>query len=240
MGSNTMDTAYYRALLYYVTPFIIISSTFYILYLLLSTALGWYIIPVCTAFAAWYKYGRNQLTKIKNGERYNTIVVGAGFSGLCTGAKLLEAGIPFTIFEAASDVGGTWHQNTYPGCACDVWSSLYQFTFFQNPDWSRFVAPANEIKSYLVRFAKEYDLYKYIQFNTRVISAVWKEEEGAWKVVTNKGTLKCRILVSASGALHKPLHPSIDGIQDFKGPSFHSANWNHDVSLIGKKVGIVG
>ena len=91
-----------------------------------------------------------------------------------------------------------------------------------------------------MRFAKEYDLYKYIQFNTRVISAVWKEEEGAWKVVTNKGTLKCRILVSASGALHKPLLPSIDGIQDFKGHSFHSANWNHDVSLDGKKVGIVG
>ena len=104
----------------------------------------------------------------------------------------------------------------------------------------RFVAPAKEIKEYLVRFAREYDLYRHIQFETRVQSAVWREEEAVWKVVTNKGALKCRILISACGALHKPALPSIAGIQNFKGKSFHSAEWDHGVALDGKRVGIVG
>ena len=102
------------------------------------------------------------------------------------------------------------------------------------------MAPAKEIKDYLMTFAKEYDLYRHIQFDTRVKSAVWKEEEGMWKVVTSKGTLKCKILISACGALHKPSLPSMDGIQSFKGESFHSANWDHATSLVGKRVGIVG
>ena len=89
-------------------------------------------------------------------------------------------------------------------------------------------------------FTKEYDLYHHIQFDTRVKSTVWKEEEGLWKVVTSKGLLKCKILISACGALHKPSLPNIDGIQNFKGQSFHSANWDHEATLEGKMVGIVG
>ena len=86
------------------------------------------------------------------------------------------------ILIEGSDVGGTWHHNSYPGCACDVWTTLYQFTFFPNPDWSRFVAPAQEIKKYLETFAGKYDLYPHIQFDTRVMSATWRKDEGMWKV----------------------------------------------------------
>ena len=88
---------------------------------------------------------------------------------------------------SGEEVGGTWHHNTYPGCACDVWTTLYQFTFAQNPDWSRFVAPAAEIKRYLETFAAEHGLYPHIQFGTRVRSAAWRQDEAVWKVVTDKG-----------------------------------------------------
>ena len=88
------------------------------------------------------------------------------------------------LLALGSDVGGTWHHNTYPGCACDVWTTLYQFTFFPNPDWSRFVAPATEIKKYLETFTRNYDLYPHIQFNTKVMSATWRQEEGVWKVTS--------------------------------------------------------
>ena len=83
-------------------------------------------------------------------------------------------------------MGGTWHHNSYPGCACDVWTTLYQFTFFPNPDWSRFVAPAQEIKKYLESFTEKYDLYPHIQFDTRVMSATWRKDEGLWKVSSKR------------------------------------------------------
>ena len=137
-------------------------------------------------------------------------------------------------------MGGTWYHNTYPGCACDVWTTLYQFTFFQNPAWSRFVAPAPEIKQYLETFATKFNLYPHIQFKTKVTSATWRPEESLWKVVTNRGTLKCRFLISACGALHKPVMPNISGINDFKGDYFHSSQWNHNIDITGKSVGIIG
>ena len=121
-----------------------------------------------------------------------------------------------------------------------MWTTLYQFTFFQNPSWSRFVALAPEIKQYLQTFSSKFELYPHIQFDTRVRSAVWRSEEGVWKVVTNMGSIKCRVLISACGALHKPVLPQIEGMQRFRGDSFHSSNWNHDVDIRGKNVGIVG
>ena len=144
------------------------------------------------------------------------------------------------ILIKGSDVGGTWYHNTYPGCACDVWTPLYQFTFFPNPDWSRFVAPAQEIKRYLKTFASNFDLYSHTQFDTRGMSASWRQEEGVWKVVTNKGTAECRILLSATGALHKPVLPDIEGRHAFQGASFHSSEWDHEAEIRGKRVGIVG
>ena len=108
-----------------------------VLYLLLSLPLGWFLLPGLALLAYSYHYAWRKPFIIKNGDRYNVIVVGAGISGLIAGAKLKQHGLPFTILEAASEVGGTWHYNTYPGCACDVWTSLYQITFFPNPNWSR-------------------------------------------------------------------------------------------------------
>ena len=155
-----MGVPLHTALVYYVFPVFAFSIISLIFYQVLSTPLGWFIVPALAGVAAWVRYARNTEKKIKNGERYlgytisfnyrwticfryNAIVVGAGFSGLCMGAKLSEGGVPFTIFEASTEVGGTWHHNTYPGCACDVWTTLYQFTFFQNPDWSRYLIEIN-------------------------------------------------------------------------------------------------
>lgn len=234
-----MINLYILLLVFMVGVLSIVTS---ILYWVAATPLGYFVIYILSGLGIYWAVGGMESKKgnIEGGERYNAVVVGAGFSGLCMGAKLAQRGVPFTIFEAASQVGGTWHHNTYPGAACDVWTSLYQFTFFQNPDWSRFVAPAQEIQQYLVSFAQKFDLYKYIKFETRVLSATWKEDEAVWKVVTTKGTIKCRLLISAVGALHKPLLPGVPGTSTFQGPSWHSAEWNHSVSLDGKKVGLLG
>jgi len=227
-------------LTYFLLPLVVLPILSGLIYQILSIPLGWILLPGAGLVTYWYQTSVTRPKKIINGDNYNVIVVGGGMSGLCAGAKLAQAGVPFTIFESGHEVGGTWHYNTYPGCACDVWTTLYQFTFFPNPDWSRFVATAAEIKQYLETFARKYDLYPHIQFNTTVTSATWRPEDGVWKVVTNQGVLKCRILISACGALHQPLLPQIEGIHKFRGDSFHSSNWNHNLNLTGKKVGIVG
>ena len=170
------------------------------------------------------------------------IIIGAGSSGLCLGMHLKQAGIDdFVMLDKAEALGGTWWYNTYPGAECDVQSHLYQFSFEQKSDWSRPFGPQAEILGYLNHCADKYDLKPHIRFKTTVAEARWQEDSGRWRVVTESGgVLEPQILVSALGMFNKIVMPSIAGIDDFEGRSFHSARWEHDYDLRGKRVAVIG
>ena len=173
---------------------------------------------------------------------YQIIVVGTGFSGLGMGIALKKAGInDFAILEKADDVGGTWRDNHYPGCACDVQSHLYSFSFEPNPNWSRMYAPQPEIKKYLQHCARKYGLLSHIQFGQAVKQAVYEEEHKLWRIETAAGkTLTARVVVSGMGGLSTPAYPNIKGLNKFKGVKFHSQDWQHDYDLAGKRVAVIG
>ena len=167
-------------------------------------------------------------------------IVGAGMSGICMGVKLQQAGIDdFTIFEKSNELGGTWRDNRYPGLICDVPSRFYQFTFALNPGWTHRFSPGAEIWHYFNRVADEHNLRERIRFNTSVVSADY--EDGRWRYVTSDGEEhEADFLISATGVLHHPRYPQIDGLDSFAGAKFHSARWDHDVELEGRRVGVLG
>ncbi|HYH35646.1 MAG TPA: NAD(P)/FAD-dependent oxidoreductase [Nocardioides sp.] len=169
------------------------------------------------------------------------LVIGAGFAGLCAAIKLDEAGErDFLVVEKAADVGGTWRDNTYPGAACDVPSQLYSFSFAPNPEWSMSFSPQPEIQAYLRRVARESGVLDRFVFDTVVEDARWEEESQRWVVRTSGGTVRARTLVSGAGSLSEPRLPDIDGIESFAGTLFHSARWDHDTDLAGKRVAVIG
>ena len=170
------------------------------------------------------------------------LIVGAGFSGLGMAIKLLEAGITsFLVIEKADDIGGTWYANRYPGCACDIPSHLYSFSFDRNPAWSRMYAGRQEIQDYIKACEQRYGLKPYIRLNTEMREACWDQAASLWRVTTANGeSIQARILISAVGALHIPRFPEIKGLKNFKGAAFHSTWWNSSVSLEGKRVGVIG
>jgi cation diffusion facilitator CzcD-associated flavoprotein CzcO len=169
-------------------------------------------------------------------------IMGAGFSGLCMAIALKKAGHnSFRIFEKAGDLGGTWRDNRYPGCACDVPSHLYSFSFEQNPDWSRSYSPQPEIWRYMKHCADKYGLHSHLTFNAAVTDAVFDEANHFWRIKLADGeTATARALVSGVGALHLPAYPKIKGLRDFAGPAFHSSEWDESVDLSGKRVGVIG
>ncbi len=174
-------------------------------------------------------------------DRVRVLVVGAGFGGLGLAIKLEEQGRPdFLVLERGSEVGGTWRDNTYPGAACDVPSQLYSFSFALNPGWSRSFSPQPEIQDYLRRVAAESSVLDRFRFGTTVEAAVWDDEAQVWRVRTSAGTTSADVVVSAAGALSDPKMPDIDGIETFQGEVFHSARWNHDYDLTGKRVAVIG
>jgi cation diffusion facilitator CzcD-associated flavoprotein CzcO len=162
------------------------------------------------------------------------------------GIKLLEAGMKdFLIIEKNDDLGGTWYENRYPGCACDVPAHLYSFSFERNPDWTRMFAGQQEIWQYLRACVQRYGLGPYIGFGTRFCQAAWDESTGNWRISAADNssanlTIRACVLVSGMGALHVPHYPEIPGIERFTGPSFHSATWRSDVNLAGKTVAVIG
>jgi cation diffusion facilitator CzcD-associated flavoprotein CzcO len=170
------------------------------------------------------------------------IVVGTGFSGLCMGVKLREAGeSDFILLERASDVGGTWRDNTYPGCACDVPSHLYSFSFEANPNWSRHYAPQPEIYAYLRHCAQKYDLLGHVRFNANLVGARFDDARHVWQLRTEDGRqFECEVLVSGMGGLSNPMVPDLPGLDRFEGETFHSANWNHSYDFEGKHVAVIG
>jgi cation diffusion facilitator CzcD-associated flavoprotein CzcO len=172
----------------------------------------------------------------------DVLIIGGGFSGLCMAIKLREAGMnSFLLIEKSDDIGGTWYDNRYPGCACDIPSHLYSFSFEPSPDWSRMYPGQKEIHDYLKRCVARYEVAPNIRLNTPFHEAIWDEGNAVWHVTAGGGMrIRSRVLVSGIGGLHVPHYPEVKGIERFAGPAFLSSTWNYDVDLAGKNVAVVG
>ncbi|HLK66005.1 MAG TPA: NAD(P)/FAD-dependent oxidoreductase [Bryobacteraceae bacterium] len=175
-------------------------------------------------------------------ESVDVLIVGAGFSGLCMAIQLRKAGIEsFLVIEKGEEIGGTWWYNRYPGCACDVPSHLYSFSFDRNPDWSRRYAEQPEILDYLRESAKCHGVADRIRLRTPLHEAAWDEQQGVWHAMAGDDLrIDARVLVSGMGALHVPRFPEIRGLERFAGPAFHSAEWDSSVNLESKNVAVIG
>jgi cation diffusion facilitator CzcD-associated flavoprotein CzcO len=170
------------------------------------------------------------------------IIIGSGFAGICMAIQLKQAGFhDFVILEKDDDLGGTWRDNAYPGCACDVPSHMYSFSFELNPDWSRMFAPQQEIWAYLRRCAEKYGVGAHIRYGAAVERMEWDDAISRWRTATAAGeTYISRAIVSGMGALHVPSIPEIPGADQFGGPAFHSAQWDRSCALSGKRVAVIG
>jgi cation diffusion facilitator CzcD-associated flavoprotein CzcO len=173
---------------------------------------------------------------------YEVAIVGTGFGGICMAIALKRAGIDsFVLLEKGDDVGGTWRENQYPGCACDVPSHLYSFSFAPNPNWSRMYSPQPEIWGYMRRVADRFRIRPHIRFDTALTSARYDDASGTWLIETNNGApIRAKSLVSAMGPLSRPALPDIPGLSRFSGKLFHSQQWDHSVDLTGKRVAVIG
>ena len=168
-------------------------------------------------------------------------IIGSGFSGLAMAVELKRSGNDdFVLLERANDVAGTWRDNTYPGCACDVPSHLYSFGFAPNPDWSSTFSPQREIYAYIRRVAEEQGLRPHVRFGIEVEEASWDEGDLVWRLRTSGGEMTAKAIASAAGPLSEPAIPDIPGLRNFKGTIFHSATWDHDHDLSGERVAVVG
>ena len=172
------------------------------------------------------------------------VIVGCGMSGLLAGIRLGEAGIPYTIVEKNAGVGGTWFENRYPGARVDVGNHFYCYSFEPSDHWSEFFSQQPELQAYFQRVMERHGVDEHVRWETEVDRMVWDDDRSSWTVsVTGPGgseALAARAVISAVGQLNRPKLPAIDGIDDFAGPSFHSARWDHDVDLTGKRVALVG
>ena len=171
---------------------------------------------------------------------YKTLIIGAGFGGICMGVKLKGRGDDdFVIVEKADEVGGTWRENTYPGAECDIASALYSYSFAPNPAWDFKWAKQKQIHAYQKEITKNYGLYDHIQFGRTVVSTVFND--GVWATTFSDGdVITSQFLVSAIGQLHVPKTPEIEGASDFGGAQFHSARWDPDFDYAGKRVAVIG
>jgi cation diffusion facilitator CzcD-associated flavoprotein CzcO len=168
-------------------------------------------------------------------------IIGTGFAGIGTAVRLKQMGIEdFVLLERADDVGGTWRDNTYPGCQCDVPSHLYSLSFAPNPRWSRTFSLQPEIHAYLKRCAEEYDVLPHVRFGHEVTAAGWDEAAACWHLTTPHGTIDADVVVSGVGALSEPSIPALPGLERFEGTTFHSAQWDHGHDLAGERVAVVG
>ncbi|MFF7856559.1 NAD(P)-binding domain-containing protein [Streptomyces sp. NPDC007904] len=174
-------------------------------------------------------------------EHVRVAVVGSGFGGLGAAVRLRREGITdFVVLERAGSVGGTWRDNSYPGCACDVPSHLYSFSFAPNPDWPRSFSGQEHIRAYLEHVADVFGLRPHIRLDSEVKRMVWDTERLRWDIETASGSLSADMVVSATGPLSDPRIPDIPGLDTFPGKVFHSARWDHDYDLRGKRVAMIG
>jgi cation diffusion facilitator CzcD-associated flavoprotein CzcO len=174
-------------------------------------------------------------------ERVDIAIVGAGFSGLGMAIRLRQQGRhDFIVLERADQLGGTWRENTYPGCRCDVPSHLYSYSFAPNPDWTDTYSCQEEIWDYLRATSDRFAITPKIRFGCEVGESAWDEERGLWRIETSDGELLARVLVSAPGGLAEPALPELPGLERFQGASFHSAQWDHEHRLEGERVAVIG
>ncbi|GGK99359.1 flavin-containing monooxygenase [Nocardia jinanensis] len=174
-------------------------------------------------------------------EHHRIVVLGAGFGGIGLAIKLREAGFDdLVVLERADDLGGTWQANTYPGCACDVPSQLYSYSFAPNPDWSRTYGKQREILEYLRRVAVEHDVVRHIRLGTELTEARWDEERRVWRIETARGSMTADFFISAAGIFAEAKYPDLPGLDDFEGKAFHSLHWDHDHDLTGERVAVIG
>jgi cation diffusion facilitator CzcD-associated flavoprotein CzcO len=167
-------------------------------------------------------------------------VIGAGMAGILSAIRLKETGhTDFTVYEKADRLGGTWRENTYPGLSCDVPSHLYSYSFAPNPEWSHLYSPGKEIRGYFERVADDHGVAPHVRFGDEVVRCDFTE--GRWHLTTAGGWRDVvDVVIAATGVLHHPKYPDIKGLDSFAGPVFHSARWDHDVSIDGARVGIIG
>ena len=178
-------------------------------------------------------------------EGFHVLVVGSGFGGICAGIRLGQAGIPYTICEKNPEIGGTWHENSYPDLRVDVPNHFYSFSFAHNPDWSNYFSMRDEIKGYATGVAEKHGVDGHIRFGTEVVRADYDEAEAVWRVRVRgedgrEEVLTANALISAVGMLNRPQYPDIPGVDSFAGPCFHSSSWDHDLDFEGKRVGVIG
>jgi 4-hydroxyacetophenone monooxygenase len=178
-------------------------------------------------------------------QAFHVVVIGGGMSGLLAAIRLKEAGIPCTVIEKNPSVGGTWFENTYPGCRVDVGNHFYCYSFEPNPEWSEFFAQRKELQAYFETCMDKYGVREQVRFETEVVDAQDDEEAQRWsvRIRSREGreeTLVASALVSAVGQLNRPKLPDIKGRESFRGPAMHSAEWQHDVDLAGKRIAVIG
>ncbi len=176
---------------------------------------------------------------------FKVLVIGAGFSGIAMGAKLKEAGIPFIMIEKNADVGGTWYENTYPGVAVDTPNHFYSYSFRMEPNWDHYFARGDEILNYINKCYTEMDIAEHVRFEEEVVSCIWDKNDAVWSVKIGRKDgseyeIRANAVISAAGLLNIPSTPNIPGMDDFKGPLFHSARWDHSVDVAGKDVAVIG
>jgi len=173
---------------------------------------------------------------------YEIVIIGTGFAGIGMAVKLQQAGIhSFKLVERSNEVGGTWRDNTYPGCECDVQSHLYSFSFEPKADWSKKYSSWNEIRDYIIAVTDKHNLRQKIQFNTGLEGASFDKNSGTWLVNLSDGSkTRARFVITAVGPLSNPSIPEISGKESFNGPIFHSAQWDHAADLKGKKIAVIG
>ena len=169
------------------------------------------------------------------------LIIGAGFSGLGAAITLQKDGYTdFLVVERGNNVGGTWRVNTYPGAACDVPSHLYSYSFAPNRTWTRSYSKQPEIEAYIRQVARQHEVLDRHRFGCEVHEVRWNAQEARWHVSTSQGAFTANFVVSAVGPLTEPALPDIDGLDEFEGEIFHSARWNHDFDLTGKRVAVIG
>jgi len=168
-------------------------------------------------------------------------IIGAGFGGIDAAVQLRASGErDFVILERASEAAGCWQANTYPGVACDVPSNLYSFSYAPNPNWTRTYSPGGEIADYIQRVASDYEVTPHIHFGVSVTSVRWNGGGQYWEITTDAGTMRAQFLISATGPLTEPVYPSIAGRESFQGIQMHSARWDHEAQLGGKRIAVIG
>jgi cation diffusion facilitator CzcD-associated flavoprotein CzcO len=172
---------------------------------------------------------------------HEVAIIGAGLGGIGAAIALKRSGIDdLVLLERASDIGGTWRDNTYPGIAVDIPAQAYQFSFELNPNWSRVFATGAEVKAYIDHCADRYDIRRHVRLNCEVLVREWDDDRHLWRLQTPDGEVTARFVISAVGAFVNPKQPEIEGVERFEGPVLRSAAWDHSVSLEGKRAAIVG